>query len=85
MWWKPYLRGIIPLGDKGDVYQPFIFLVSDGANDSIGAAWFCYYKDTRKDGGRLKMGYGPGGPPVLDVKTVAGLGDRMRSLGISVD
>ena len=83
--WDPYLRGIIRLGDKGDVYQPFVFLVSGGANDSIGAAWFCYYKDTRKIGGRLKMGYGPGGPPVLGVKTVVGLVDTMRSLGISVD
>ena len=35
--------------------------------------WFSYYKDLRgqirQDGkpGRLKMGYGPGGPPVIDV------------------
>ena len=83
--WDPYLRGIITLGNKDDVYQPFVFLVSDKPNAPIGAAWFSYYKDTRSSGGRLKMGYGPGGPPVLDVKTVAGLGDRMRSLGISVD
>lgn len=34
-------------------------------NDPNGL-WFSYYKDTRPEGGRLKLGYGPGGPPVLD-------------------
>jgi hypothetical protein len=26
--WDPYLRGVIELGRPGDVYQPFVFLVS---------------------------------------------------------
>jgi len=26
---------------------------------------FSYYKDLRSSGGRLKLGYGPGGPPNL--------------------
>jgi hypothetical protein len=35
---------------------------TEGGCDDI---WFSYYKDLRKVGGRLKLGYGPGGPPVL--------------------
>jgi hypothetical protein len=26
--WKPNLRGVIPLGESGDTYQPFVFLLS---------------------------------------------------------
>jgi hypothetical protein len=65
--WEPYLHGIITLGDEEDTYQPFVFNVSyspDAKTDS--SLWFSYYKDLREIGGRLKLGYGPGGPPVLD-------------------
>ncbi len=64
--WEPYLRGVIPLGEPGATYQPFVFLVSYKPSDEITDIWFSYYKDLRKSGGRLKLGYGPGGPPVLD-------------------
>lgn len=63
--WKPYLRGIIPLGREKDTYQPFVFLVSYHPNGEVTSLWFSYYKDLRPTG-RLKLGYGPGGPPVLD-------------------
>ncbi len=63
--WEPYLKGIVPLGESGDTYQPFVFLVSYKPNENPNDAWFSYYKDTRQLGGRLKLGYGPGGPPVL--------------------
>jgi len=66
--WEPILRGIIPLAKKEDTYQPFVFLVSyetGGEIREIKDVWFSYYKDLRKSGGRLKLGYGPGGPPVL--------------------
>ena len=63
--WEPYLRGVVPLGEAGEVYQPFVFLVSYTPGGPIEDAWFSYYKDMRKSGGRLKLGYGPGGPPVL--------------------
>jgi len=59
------LRGIIPLGESGDIYQPFVFLVSYEPSSEVTDIWFSYYKDLRDDGGRLKFGYGPGGPPVL--------------------
>lgn len=63
--WKPYLRGVIQLGDPDDTYQPFVFLVSYSPTEEPNDIWFSYYKDTRPMGGRLKLGYGPGGPPVL--------------------
>ncbi|MDD5457734.1 MAG: hypothetical protein PHV30_11995 [Candidatus Margulisbacteria bacterium] len=65
--WNPFLRGIVPLGNQNDTYQPFIYLVSDEPQNIISSYWFCYYKDTRKQGGKLKLGYGPGGPPVLSI------------------
>jgi hypothetical protein len=63
--WEPYLRGVIPLGESGDTYQPFVFLVSYEPSGKVTNIWFSYYKDLRGSGGRLKLGYGPGGPPVL--------------------
>ena len=48
--------------------------------------WFSYYKDlrghVREDGtpGRLKMGYGPGGPPVLNVPQLLDLMRHMLRL-----
>lgn len=64
--WKPYLRGIIQLGEYADTYQPFVFLVSNTPTGEMTDIWFSYYKDLRSCGGRLKFGYGPGGSPVLD-------------------
>jgi hypothetical protein len=64
--WKPYLRGVIPLGRPGDTYQPFVFLISYTPSGEATDLWFSYYKDLRSSGGRLKLGYGPGGPPVLN-------------------
>lgn len=63
--WEPYLRGVIPLGKTSDIYQPFVFLVSYEPSSEATDIWFSYYKDLRSSGGRLKLGYGPGGPPVL--------------------
>jgi hypothetical protein len=59
--WNPFLRGIIVLGVDDEYYQPFVYLVSTTPSGEIDATWFAYYKDTREEeGGRLKMGYGPG-------------------------
>lgn len=63
--WEPYLRGAIRLGDPDDTYQPFVFMVSYEPDGTVNDIWFSYYKDLRETGGRLKLGYGPGGPPVL--------------------
>jgi len=65
--WNPFLLGAIPLWKTEDqAYHPFVFLVSYDPNKEPTDLWFSYFKDLRGQGGRLKMGYGPGGPPVLD-------------------
>lgn len=79
--WKPFLRGIIPLGSNDDTYQPFVFLVSYEPDGPVNDIWFSYYKDTRSSGGRLKLGYGPGGPPVLGKGQVLQMLRQMRSIG----
>lgn len=75
--WEPFLRGIISLGEPNDTYQPFVFLVSDEPSGKVTGLWFSYYKDLRSSGGRLKLGYGPGGPPVLGKR---GFLDLLRHL-----
>ena len=82
--WNPYLRGIIPLGENNDTYQPFIYLVSGSPNGQIDSCWFCYYKDTRKQGGILKLGYGPGGPPVLSIEQIKKFVETLKELKIMV-
>jgi len=80
--WKPFLRGIMPLGNKNEVYQPFVFLVSyNSPFDPVSDIWFSYYKDLRSTGGRLKLGYGPGGPPTLDKKMLLQLMLELRNIG----
>ena len=73
-YWKPFLKGAIRLSDSSnETYQPFAFLVGGSDDDPPGDVWFSYYKDLRPEGGRLKLGYGPGGPPVLDGASVVEL------------
>ncbi len=80
--WEPYLRGIIPLGVPDDTYQPFVFLVSESPDSPANSLWLSYYKDLRKkDGGRLKLGYGPGGPPVLGTEDVLRLLRQLVDVG----
>lgn len=79
--WEPFLKGVILLGDPDDTYQPFVFLVSYKPNDTAKDVWFSYYKDLRETGGRLKLGYGPGGPPVLGSDQILELLKRLIDLG----
>lgn len=83
--WKPILKGAIRLGDEESTYQPFVFFVvynqHDVLGDIIDDVWFSYYKDTRPDGGRLKLGYGPGGPPVLGQESIGRLYEYLFGLG----
>ncbi len=83
--WEPFLRGIIPLGDSGDSYQPFVFLVSYEPNGDVADLWFSYYKDLRETGGRLKLGYGPGGPPNLSKARFLRLLRQLHELGWLTD
>ncbi len=80
--WEPYLRGAIRLGDPDDTYQPFVFMVSYEPNGKVNNIWFSYYKDLRETGGRLKLGYGPGGPPVLGTEQLLILLRRLYDLGL---
>lgn len=72
--WNPFLKGAIRLSDSSsDTYQPFAFLVGEHGDDPPSDVWFSYCKDMRPEGGRLKLGYGPGGPPVLSATSVVDL------------
>jgi hypothetical protein len=79
--WEPFLRGIIPLGDPNGTYQPFVFLVSYSPDGPVTDVWFSYYKDLRP-AGRLKLGYGPGGPPVLGKAKLLELLRRLLEVGV---
>ena len=83
--WKPYLRAIIRPADYANAptstYQPFAFLVSYARDKAPEDVWFCYYKDTRAQGGLLKMGHGPGGPPVFTAEEVLDLIAQMVKCG----
>jgi len=80
--WTPNLRGAIRLEDDlEEPYQPFVFIVSEEPNGLANNAWFSYYKDLRSEGGRLKLGYSPGGPPVLNSDQIITLVKKMVELG----
>jgi hypothetical protein len=76
---KPFLRGVIQLGHRGDTYQPFVFLVTDTPSECVDDLWFSYYKDLRPSG-RLKLGHGPGGPPVLHTTDILRLLHQLKRL-----
>ena len=78
--WEPYLRGAVRCGDSAETYQPFVFLVSYQAQGPVSDVWFSYYKDLRPSGGRLKLGYGPGGPPVLSKESLLKLLARLVAM-----
>jgi hypothetical protein len=82
--WAPFLRGAIKLGTKGDTYQPFVFMVSYEHDGPVTDMWFSYFKDTRNvyPDGRLKLGYGPGGPPVLGLSQVFDLVNALIASGV---
>jgi hypothetical protein len=80
--WEPYLRGAIRLGGTDDTYQPFVFVVSYEPDGKVNNVWFSYYKDLRETGGRLKLGYGPGGPPVLGIEQLLSLIKKLNTLGM---
>ena len=81
---ESFLRGAISLGQAGETYQPFVYFVSDKPDGKIDDLWFAYYyKDTRANGGRLKVGYGPGRPPVLSTNQVRVLQKKAEELDVN--
>lgn len=83
--WSPYLLGAIDLykPESDKAYHPFVFLVDYDPHKDPSNLWFSYYKDLRNDGGRLKMGYGPGGPPVLDKEHFSMLLKELGKIGFT--
>lgn len=82
--WTTCLKGIIPLGEPNATCQPFAFLAGDAhCEGKPQYVWIAYYKDTRSEGGSLKPGYGPGGPPVLAINgEFISLVKKMIDLGL---
>ncbi len=70
--------------DKAEFsYQPFVYLISYEPKGKIEDYWFSYYKDTRNEKkGRLKMGYGPGGPPVISKKGILNILQKLLALNL---
>ena len=83
--WSPYLRGVIEPPGYDATYRPFAFLTSEECDASISGIWFCYYKDLRSRGGKLKMGHGPGGPPVFGLDDMRNLWAQMMELTLIAD
>jgi len=72
--WEIYLWRIwggVRTQDKPpfETYFPFAFLISESPEGPPDQVWFCYYKDTRPEGGTLQMNRGP----VLDFDQVRDL------------
>ncbi len=72
--------------DATGPYQPLAFWISHYPPEGpINAIWFSYYKDLRNDDdgdGRLKMGHGPGGPPVVDISAIHCLSEELKREGL---
>jgi hypothetical protein len=63
--WQRYIKAIISINTSDEYYTPYIFLTAQDKDAEIDGIHFNYYKDTRKIGGKLKHGHGPGGAPVF--------------------
>jgi hypothetical protein len=74
-----YIEKSFPLQEEGEVWEPVLQGIITLGEDSL---WFSYYKDLRESGGRLKLGYGPGGPPVLHKDTFLELLEKLMELDI---
>src|SRR5580700_122351 len=59
-----------------------VYMVSYDCDGPVNDLWFSYYKDTRPSGGRLKLGHGPGGPPVLGKQQLLSLVAKLVDVGI---
>jgi hypothetical protein len=64
--WECWIRQIVRIPSEIETYVPYmLFTTGREAGKVSDGVMISYYKDTRKDGGRLKHGHGPGGPAVL--------------------
>lgn len=78
-----YIKGVFRIPSNEErTYFPYLFLNSDTEDGDIGHVHFNYYKDTRKDGGRLKHGHGPGGAPVFGPETLVDMIEKLLQCGL---
>lgn len=80
--WERWIKGVIQIDSGIETYCPYIFLTADSEEDGPTGLHFHYYKDTRAQGGNLKHGHGPGGPPVLAIKDIFIVLEHLLSIGI---
>jgi uncharacterized Zn-finger protein len=85
--WERWVRGVIRIDYKEEElknYHPYVFLhTHDGAQGEVDSVQISYYKDHRKKrGGVLKHGHGPGGTPVLDLKDIKNILQKLIRLGL---
>ncbi len=82
---QPYLKAILQpdYTQEGytEIYRPFAFLASYGPDEPLTDIWFVYYKDMREYDGRLKMGHGPGGPPIFFITDIVDILSKMLTRG----
>ena len=57
------IKGVVRIKTSKKTFSPYVFFNSEEPSTEISHIHLCYYKDTRPNGGRLKHGHGPGGPP----------------------
>jgi hypothetical protein len=64
--WECWIRQIVRIPSEIETYVPYVLFTTGREAGKISeGVMISYYKDTRKEGGRLKHGHGPGGPAVL--------------------
>jgi hypothetical protein len=64
--WECWIRQVVRIPSEIETYVPYmLFTTGSEAGKVSDGVMISYYKDTRKAGGRLKHGHGPGGPAVL--------------------
>jgi hypothetical protein len=71
--WKRFVKAVIPIRTEFPTYSPYIFLTVTAETDVVTGIHFNYFKDTRKEGGKLRHGHGRGGVPVLLVSELLNL------------
>ena len=78
---KIYYLGVFVFAGKPG-YQPFTYLCAYAQKDGKPPTkpthvQVCYYRDLRSKGGKLKLGHGPGAPPIISFKHFKELEDRL--------
>lgn len=79
--WEHYVVGVVRLSADEPAYNPYVLLTKQQLDLPVDGFHFGYYKDTTAEGGRLKHGHGPGGPPVLGQDQLLLLLQRLLALG----